>query len=69
MEVEQGGSVREDRIDVDFFDVRQVRDRVLGHLEVSHVLDGAVVLSDLVEFLQDLVEGVPLVPHRSVDAF
>ena len=65
MQVEQRGSVREDRVDVDLLDVRQVGDGVLRKLEVTRVLDGAVLLvhghhlrHDLVESIADFPEGL-----------
>ena len=63
VEVQKGGPVGEDGVDVDLLDVGQVGDGVGRHLEVAHVLDGAVVLVHQVHLGLDLVEGVARVPH------
>ena len=65
MEVQEGGPVGEYGVDVDLLDVGQVGDGVGRHLEVAHVLDGAVVLVHQVHLGLDLVEGVAGVPDLS----
>ena len=47
MQVEQGGPVGEDRVDVDLLDVGEVGHGVIWQLQIANVLDGAVVARHL----------------------
>jgi hypothetical protein len=43
-------------------------DSVFWHLEIADMLDGTVVLSDLIVLLQDLIKGIAFVPKCSKGA-
>ncbi len=47
MQVEQGGPVGEDRVDVDLLDVGEVGHGVIWQLQIANVFDGAVVARHL----------------------
>lgn len=62
VQVQEGGAVRENGVYVDVLDVGEVGHDVVVEVEVTQVLDGAVLGVDAVQLQPDLVEGVAGLP-------
>lgn len=67
VKVQQGGAIREHRIDVDILDVWQMRHCVLRQIQVAEMLNLTVVIVHLIHSQANLVEGVAGLPFVLAD--